>query len=74
LEAVGPARMVDRKVLLRKNSTASLCDVTIRYSASNLGFALVRWAHPGGLPATSEALADVGQTSGDVARLTTLTH
>ena len=35
--------------------------VSVRYRATNLGFALVRWPHPGGVPTTSETLGGVGK-------------
>jgi len=39
-------------------------DVIIRYCSTNLGFALVRWTHPRGLPPASAALGGTGKVGG----------
>ena len=57
LADLGPARMADREVLYEDDSADSRVNVSVRYRSKNLGFTLVRWAHPRGLPPASEALA-----------------
>jgi hypothetical protein len=56
--------MADREVLFREDSTASRIPISIGYRSTNLRFAVVRWPHPRGLPAASEALAGAGGTGG----------
>jgi hypothetical protein len=57
VEAVGPTKVANGSVLCGEDSTACRIPISISYRSTSLSFAVVRWPHPRGLSAPSEALA-----------------